>query len=112
MALVTLAEVNDALHLDLDDASADDGRVSDVEAKIAQATDIVLDYLKNPSGSEYWDETTTPDRVKAATIMVIDCLIDGGPDSMAMLGGLQGVQAGVANPIVALLYRLRDPALA
>lgn len=114
MAIVTLSEVNDALHLDLEtDASANDGgRVNDVENKIAQAEDAVLDYLKNPAGSEYWETDTVPDRVKAATILVVDCLLDGGEAKMAMLAGLHGAQVDVSNPIVALLYRLRDPALA
>lgn len=114
MALVTLSEVNNALRLDLetDASSSDGGRVDDVEAKIAQAEDIVLDYLKNPEGSEYWETDNAPDRVKAATILVVDCLLDGGEAKMTMLAGLHGAQLDISNPIVALLYRLRDPALA
>lgn len=115
--LVTLSEVNNALRLDLDleaDPSADQdgGRIDDIEAKIAQAQDIVLDYIKNPDGSEYWDAETCPDRVKAATILVIGALLGDADKQTEMLSGLQGGEANLANPIVALLYRLRDPALA
>lgn len=118
-ALVSVEAVNDALRLDLDfdiaPYAGDDeaSRVADVVAKIAQASDIVLDYLKHPAGSDTWTYDTTPERVKAATIIVVRCLLDDADDSMAMLSGLSGLDQGnLKNPIVALLHRLRDPALA
>lgn len=113
--LVTLEEVNNALRLDLQiigDPSVDDPgeleRIADIEAKISQASDIVLDYVTHAE-KDYWDETTAPDRAKAATIMVVRCLLDDTEESMAMLGGLRSGTAD--NPIVGLLYRLRDPVL-
>lgn len=117
MALVTLSEVNNALKLDLDiDAdpseNQDMGRIDDIEAKIAQAEDIVLDYIKHPEGSEDWDEDTVPGRVKAAVILVVGALMGDDEKQTEMLSGLQGGEVTLANPIVALLYRLRDPALA
>jgi hypothetical protein len=112
--LVTVEQVNKALRLDLDmDVSGDDSdtsRVEDIEAKIEQATDIVLDYLKLDPEYVEWTAETVPGRVSAAIIMVVDCLLDDTPEKLDRLGGLSG--GDIHNPIVALLYRLRDPALA
>jgi len=118
-ALVTVEEVNNALRLDLEldaDPYAGDGdtsRLDDIEAKIDQASDVVLDYIKNPDGTGDWDVSTAPPRVKAATIIVVRCLLDDTEESLAMLSGLAGASpADMRNPIAALLWRLRDPALA
>lgn len=116
--LVTVAQVNRALRLDLegdlgDNPSADDGdtdRLEDIEAKIDEATDIVLDYLKMDAAYVEWTADTVPGRVGAAIIMVVDCLLDDTPEKQQMLAGLSGGDRN--NPIVALLYRLRDPAMA
>jgi hypothetical protein len=117
--LVSLEKVNAALRLDLqmvDDPSVEDEgeveRIEDIEAKIAQASDIVLDYVTHAE-KDYWDEDTAPDRVQAATIMVVKCLLDDTEDAALILAGLTGMSPpDHKNPIVALLYRLRDPALA
>jgi len=110
MPLVTVEQINDALHLDLQSSGSpaefDDERLADVELKIGQAEDMVIDYLKRPDHG--WDETTVPGRVSAAIILVVGALFD---DNKAEL--LSGLSSGdLNNPIVALLYRLRDPALA
>lgn len=104
MALVTVDQVNLALRLSLAD---NDERIPDVELKIRQAEDAVLDYLKKPDAD--WDEDTVPARVNAAVLLVIQSLLDE-----ANTGGLlPGLGSGdPTNPVVALLYRLRDPALA
>lgn len=104
MALATVAQVNLALRLDLVNG---DERISDIELKIKQAEDAVLDYLKKPVPS--WDETSVPPRVNAAVLLVVQSLLDE-----ANTGGLlPGLGSGdPKNPVVALLYRLRDPALA
>lgn len=104
MALVTVDQVNLALRLDLIDG---DERIPDIELKISQAEDVVLDYLKKPDAD--WDEDTVPPRVNAAVLMVIQSLLDE-----ANTGGLlPGIGSGdPKNPVVALLYRLRDPAIA
>lgn|SRR5690606_11986716 len=117
--LVTLEEVNAALRLDLEiigDPSTDDPgevvRIEDVQSKIAQASDIVRDFVTHTE-KDYWTAETAPDRVKAATIMVVRCLLDDTEESLAMLSGLSGEDpASSRNPIVALLKRLRTPTLA
>jgi hypothetical protein len=104
MALVTVAQVNLALRLDLVDG---DERTPDIELKISQAEDAVIDYLKKPDHG--WDQTTVPGRVSAAILLLIQSLLDE-----ANTGGLlPGLGSGdPKNPVVALLYRLRDPAVA
>jgi hypothetical protein len=104
MALVTLQQVNLALRLDLVEG---DERTPDIQLKIAQAEDAILDYLKKPDHG--WTEGTVPPRVQAAIILTIKSLLD---DSAApeMLSGLG--TGDPKNPVVALLYRLRDPAIA
>jgi hypothetical protein len=104
MALVTLAQVNLALRLDLADG---DERVPDIELKIRQAEDAIADYLKKPAHG--WTEQTVPGRVSAAVMLIVQSLLDE-----ANTGGLlPGLGTGdPKNPVVALLYRLRDPALA
>ncbi|NLS07613.1 phage gp6-like head-tail connector protein [Rhizobium sp. P32RR-XVIII] len=104
MALVTVDQVNLALRLSLVDG---DERIPDIELKISQAEDAVLDYLKKPDAG--WDETTVPARVNAAVLLLVQSLLDE-----ANTGGLlPGLGSGdPKSPVVALLYRLRDPAIA
>lgn len=104
MALVTRSQVNLALRLDLVEG---DERIPDIDLKISQAEDAVVDYLKKPNHG--WDETTVPGRVSAAVMLVVQSLLDE-----ANTGGLlPGLGTGdPKNPVVALLYRLRDPAIA
>lgn len=108
--LCTLEQVNLALKLDLAGAAPDfaaDERTPDIALKIAQASDIVLDYL-NPKPEPDWDATTAPRRVNAATIIVVRCLLDDSADSLQILSGLSGAPSiDLANPVVAMLYRLR-----
>lgn len=62
-----------------------------------------------------WTVDTVPKRVSAATILTVRALLDDTEESASWLSGLAGVGVtppNIANPIVALLYRLRDPALA
>lgn len=115
-ALITIQQANDHLRLDLEgDGSSpesfdSDIRTAEVKLKMEQATDVVLDYLKVGQDSPpLWDEDTVPPRVRAAILLVLTSLYD---DKAAgeMLTGLAGND--LANPVVALLYRLRDPALA
>lgn len=104
MALVTLQQVNLALRLDLVDG---DERVPDIELKIKQAEDAVIGYLNKPDHG--WDETTVPGSVSAAVMLVIKSLLDKA-GSAEMLSGLG--TGDPKNPVVALLYRLRTPAIA
>lgn len=104
MALVTLEQVNLALRLDLVD---NDERIPDINLKIRQAEDAVIDFIKKPDHG--WTEETVPGRVSAAILLVIQSLLDE-----ANTGGLlPGLGTGdPKNPVVALLYRLRSPAIA
>jgi hypothetical protein len=104
MALVTLAQVNLALRLDLIDG---DERVPDIELKIRQAEDAVVGYLKKPAHG--WTDETVPGRVSAAVMLVVQSLLDDSAEA-TMLSGLG--TGDPKNPVVALLYRLRDPAIA
>lgn len=108
MALVSLEQVNIALKLDLGVPSPcmlEDERTYDVQLKISQAEDAILDYLKVPADT--WTAETVPPRVAAAIILAVQGLLDG---DNALLAGLYDNDR--ANPIVGLLQRLRDPALA
>jgi len=118
-ALVTVSQVDAALKLglaaDIADSSAGDGdatRLDDIELKISQATDIVLDYIQ-PKPDPAWTLETVPPRVTAAIIITVRCLLDDTEESLAMLTGLSGKTGpDPKNPIAALLWRSRDPSLA
>jgi hypothetical protein len=104
MALVSRAQVNLALRLDLVDG---DERIPDVDLKIRQAEDAVIGYLKKPDHG--WTDTTVPGAVSAAVMLVVQSLLDEGNTG----GLLPGLGTGdPKNPVVALLYRLRSPAIA
>lgn len=93
--LVTLEEAKRALRVEEDDF---DGEITD---RIQQSEDAVLDYLKLEELPDHW-------RVKAAVILGVQSLFD---DEKAEL--ISGLGTGdPRNAMVALLYRLRDPALA
>jgi hypothetical protein len=104
MALVTLTQVNLALRLDLVDG---DERVPDIELKIRQAEDAVYDFLKKRD--QGWTIENVPGRVSAAVMLMIKALLDD-PSSAEMIAGLG--TGDPKNPVVALLYRLRTPAIA
>lgn len=109
-ALVTLEDVNLALKLDLVQSGSPleftDYRVPDIQQKMTEATDIVLDYIGQPRG---WTVDNVPGRVSAAIKLVIGSLLDDSAEA-DILTGLSG--GDLNNPVVALLYRLRDPAIA
>jgi hypothetical protein len=114
MSLITIEQANDHLRLDLEsdgnspeDFSGDE-RTPEVLRKMDEATDAVLDYLKKQPDPP-WTVDTVPPRVRAATLIVLTALYD---DKAAgeMLKALAGGELN--NPAVALLYRLRDPAIA
>jgi hypothetical protein len=115
MALVTLAQVNGALNLDLQGAApnfSDDERSASILLKIKQAEDIVLDFIQ-PKPDPAWDAENVPGRVSAAIIIAVNCLLDDTEERLAMLSGLAGTTpVDPKNPIAALLWRLRDPTLA
>lgn len=117
--LVTVEQVDNALKLglaaDVGDPSTGDGdtsRLDDIELKIEQATDIVLDFIQ-PKPDPAWTIETVPARVSAAIIIAIRCLLDDTEESLVMLTGLSSMTGpDPKNPIAALLWRLRDPSMA
>jgi hypothetical protein len=115
MSLVTIAQVNAALRLDLQGTAPDfsaDERTADILLKIDQAEDIVLDFIQ-PKPDPAWDASTVPGRVTAAIILAVSCLLDDTEEKLAMLSGLSGMTGNdPRNPIAALLWRLRDPSMA
>lgn len=115
VTLVSVAQVNSALRLDLQGSAPDfavDDRTLDVALKIMQAQDIVLDFIQ-PKPVPAWTAETVPGRVSAAIIIAVNCLLDDTEEHLAMLSGLSGTNpVDPKNPIAALLWRLRDPTLA
>jgi hypothetical protein len=107
MALVSVDSFTARVKIDLDPTGQDD-RLPDITLALAQAEDAVIDYLKNPDHG--WTDSTVPARVGAAIMLVAQALYDGGEMGSKMLSGLG--TGDPSNPAVALLYRLRDPALA
>ena len=103
MMLVTLAEARDHLRSD----SVDDD--ADLTIKIHAASGSVINYLKAPA---FIDETgaiiesAVPFEVKAATLLLVGYLYKDRDDD----GEYQ--QGYLPRPVTALLYPLRDPALA
>lgn len=110
-ALVTIEQVDLGLRLDLVKSGTppvyDDPRLPDIHLKMAQATDIVVDYIKKPDHE--WTVQTVPGQVSAAILLVIASLFDDFR-AAEMLAGLSG--GDLKNPVVALLHRMRDPSLA
>lgn len=95
------------VNLDLDPSGQDD-RLPNVTLALEQAQDAVLDYLKTLP-DPMWTDTDVPPRVSSAIMLVAQALLDDSK-SADMLSGLG--TSDPKNPVVALLIRLRDPALA
>lgn len=76
-------------HLRMDQGYADEVIVS----KIEDATSIVLDYLKISD-----EPDPVPNFVRAATLLAVEALFDGGDP--------------LSDPVLRMLHRYRDPAIA
>ena len=106
VALITLAEAKAHLRVDF----ADDDALIDV--LIQAASEAVLDYLKGIGSEDFFNGSVVvsevPARVRLATghltKFYYDDHVDKGSLSFADLGELP-------PPVVALLYRMRDPAI-
>ena len=99
LKLVSLARAK--IHLYLTHNSDD----AELELKIEDASDIVMDYLKDRSNTHNWDEATVPATVRAAVLLVLGALWENREGNSD--------QADALSPTVtALLHRYRDPALA
>lgn len=108
MALISVEEFAARIKLDLDPTGQDD-RLPDLTLAVDQAEDAVLDYIK-VLPDPMWTSETVPGRVSSAIMLVAQALYDGGDKGSEMLSGLGS--GDPKNPAVALVYRLRDPALA
>ena len=131
-ALVTQEEAMRQLRLQIATTSTDD--LADVMFKAEQASAIIVNYLKRPdpvvnpltypgaptpyaptespagvmppappaASATPWTEDTCPPLVKAAILIALTSLYDGRTPDDALLSG----------PIIGILERMRDPALA
>lgn len=84
-------------HLRIDDDDADE----DLDIKIEQASEIVIDYLKT-SNSGWEDPDTVPYPIQAATLLVLGVLWEER----------EGAVDPLTDAVKSLLHRFRDPALA
>ena len=100
-ALITMDQA--AAHLRLDLVSGDE-READLSTKMEQATDIVLDYIKNEGSG--WDAETVPRPIHAAILITLSALWDDRE------GELLGKLFGIGGTCETLLARFRDPAIA
>lgn len=98
VSLVSLTDAKAHLRVDFTD---DDDLIS---LKIADASDIVIDFLKKQPDPP-WDETTVPGHVRAAVLLVLGNLYGQRGDNTAEANPL-------TEPVISLLWRSRDPALA
>lgn len=100
-ALITLDEAKRELEVEhLEDDAA-------IQRKAEAATEIVIDYIKRPDHT--WTHADVPFLIYAAIILVLKSLYDDR-EKAEMLRGLAG--GDLSNPVVSILYRYRDPALA
>lgn len=70
---------------------------SDLQLRLNQATEIVIDYIKQPDHE--WTSETVPGPISAAILLVTRNLFDE-------------VDEPLSDPVRALVHRFRDPALA
>lgn len=122
-ALVTLAQAKRQLYIDLDNTNHDD----DLMDKIEEASAAVISYLKT-SAAGYLDSSGLlqvdsagaavldspnvhiPFQVRAATLQMLTALWENRGDDG---GAASKFEHGYLPPsVTALLYPLRDPALA
>lgn len=99
MALVTLEQAKRHLRLEDDDEDID------LDEKIDQASEIVLDYLKR-SESSWEDPEFVPRPIQAATLLVLLALYDDRE------GTGKGDYLNPGGAVERLLIRYRDPAYA
>lgn len=115
--LVTIAEANDHLRLDLEgdgnspESFEDDDRTPEVERKIDEATDAVLTYIKSTVDrlETPWTADTVPPAIRAAILMTLSWLWEHRGDDETEVAPADGY---LPKPVTSLLYRYRDPVLA
>jgi len=116
MPLITIAEADAHLRLDLDNDGSSpviytDARLANVQMKVDQAEAIILNYLKrtefpDPDASpQIWSESDVL-VVKASIFLLLSALFDDAQGRTVE----DYMRAGGTIPL--LLMRLRDPAIA
>lgn len=108
MAFPTTAEYDFRFNQNLDPNGQDD-RLPNIENGLNEAQSIVADYLKD-RWDEDWTAETVPPSIKSSILIVANALLDGGDRGNAILAGLSENEK--TNPVVGMLMRYRDPALA
>lgn len=109
--LITLAQAKEHLRIDADDGDAD------LELKIHAASGAVMNYLKSSSPYQV-DENGEPVMVDEAPVPKFEvyaatCLMLGYLNRDRDEDGDHAYEQGyLPKPVTALLYPLRDPALA
>lgn len=107
MMFVTLDQANQHLRID------DDADDSDVTLKVHAASGAVRNYLKS-SADVYFDTdgavipSKVPFEVQAATLLMLGYLYKQRDED----SGHEFEEGKLPRPVTALLYPLRDPALA
>jgi len=102
-ALITFSQAK--LHLN----ELGNDRDDDIEEKLSEASDIVMDYLKLSDVPDEWLASTSPleyripAKVQAATKLVLGEIFENRESTTS---------DPISDAVVRLLHRLRDPALA
>ena len=100
--MAALVSFDDAKrHLRITDSAHD----ADVQVKLEEATDIIVNFLKERADPN-WTETTVPLRIQSAIKMILTHLYRHRGDDMAP------VDEDLWAAVTRLLGRDRDPALA
>jgi hypothetical protein len=94
--LVSIERAKEHLNITFDDNSAD------LQAKVLEASAIVVDYIKKPEID--WTEETAPPLIQAAVLLVLGDLYDHRGDD--------GKSDPLSQAVRSILHRYRDPALA
>lgn len=119
--LVTIKRAERHLRLDIDETTT--VHIPDLEFKIQQASEIILNYLKIPVPEHtspvedsptytYWENNPSaiPFDVQAATLLVLGTLWESREANVA--GSFVGSTGVLTDAVKSLLHRRRDPALA
>jgi hypothetical protein len=108
MAFPTTAEYDLRFNQNLDPTGQDD-RLPNIESGLNEAQSIVQNYIKSQWDDD-WTAETLPLGIKSSILIVANALLDGGDRGNTILAGL--AKNDEKNPVVGLLMRYRDPALA
>jgi hypothetical protein len=82
---------------------------ADVDLRRRQATNIVLDYLQH-GADPTWTDTTVPDPVQQAILVVLSHLYERGQTMRPEAAGIAS-DADVWAAVAALLRHFRDPGM-